>query len=214
MATVAHQHMSTSEKVRRRRRKDSYHLVASRNKLPTQREDEEEDPLFRYLVAPPESFGRTTEQLLALRDIKISLFRDLAASSGDVASPGVNSALAKLEELYDPSLFDARKMPRRPGSSSGRSSKQSRPCLEGMWIELSRPRYRECLGRKPNGDFMYTLGRMSFHMFRPTGLICSVQGSFNPVHVIDGQDVEAISRVPRSLDAEVRQGSNVLRSYE
>jgi hypothetical protein len=51
-------------------------------------------------------------------------------------------------------------------------------------------------------------------MFRPTCLVCSIQGSFNPVHFVNGDDKRAVERVPRSLEAEMKEGSNVLRTYE
>jgi hypothetical protein len=51
-------------------------------------------------------------------------------------------------------------------------------------------------------------------MFRPTKLVCSIQGAFNPVHFVNGDDSKAVERVPRSLEAEMKGGSNVLRTYE
>lgn len=54
----------------------------------------------------------------------------------------------------------------------------------------------------------------SIDMFRPTNLKCSIQGVFNPVHFVNGTDMEAIQRVPESLKRELHHGCNVLRSYE
>jgi hypothetical protein len=51
-------------------------------------------------------------------------------------------------------------------------------------------------------------------MFRPTHLVCCIQGTFNPVHFVNGDDAKAVERVPRSLEAEMKDGSNVLRTYE
>ena len=43
--------MDESERVRRTHRKGSYHLVASKNKLPTDEYEQEEDYLFQYLLS-------------------------------------------------------------------------------------------------------------------------------------------------------------------
>jgi hypothetical protein len=51
-------------------------------------------------------------------------------------------------------------------------------------------------------------------MFRPTDLICRIGGTFNPVHTIRSKDHDAISRVPKSLKAELREKKCVLRTYE
>ncbi len=50
--------------------------------------------------------------------------------------------------------------------------------LEGMWLTLSKPKYSDCLGQNAVGDYMYTMGRMSFDIFRPTSLVSSIQGMF------------------------------------
>jgi hypothetical protein len=138
----------------------------------------------------------------------------LAKSQGDVTTPGFTSALEKLTNLYDPSMFDARKLPPKPGRKSSRKSMPWTPQVEGMWISLSKPRFEGCLGNNAQKQPLYALGRMSFDMFRPCDLICSIQGTFNPVHVIDGADAEAVKAVPRSLCSEVQNGANVLRTYE
>mmetsp|Transcript_11908 Transcript_11908/g.17058 ORF Transcript_11908/g.17058 Transcript_11908/m.17058 type:complete len:387 (-) Transcript_11908:587-1747(-) len=60
--------------------------------------------------------------------------------------------------------------------------------LKGTWLTLSKPTFSECLGQNQNGDHVYSLGRMSFDMFRPTSLICSIQGIFNTIHSLDDDD--------------------------
>ncbi len=62
---------------------------------------------------------------------------------------------------------------------------------------------------------MYTLGRMSFDMFAPGNLVCSIQGIFNNIQVLDiSQDRHLLKSVPRSLRDEVEGGKSVLRRYE
>ena len=58
---------------------------------------------------------------------------------------------------------------------------------------LTKPTYLDCLGVNARGDPMYTLGRMSFEMFRPGDLVLSVDAVFNPV-------TKAIGRGPRKED--------------
>ena len=51
-------------------------------------------------------------------------------------------------------------------------------------------------------------------MFRPTGLVCSIQGTFNPIHEVRLEDREAIQRVPENLRKELQEDKGVLRTYE
>jgi len=50
-------------------------------------------------------------------------------------------------------------------------------------------------------------------MFQPTQLICSIQGSFNVIQVVDGWDEAALAKVPKSLRGDVRHGKVPVRSY-
>jgi len=62
---------------------------------------------------------------------------------------------------------------------------------------------------------MYTMGRMSFDMFTPGNLICSIQGIFNNITTLDmKKDHHLLKSVPRSLREEIDSGKSVLRSYE
>jgi len=148
--------ITDSEHVRRKNRKGSYHLVASKNKLPTDPEDEEEDYLFRYLTSSQPG----TKNQVYIQQAKTQLLRELARSAGDTTTPQYKAALDQLTKLYDPSSFDARKKPRKPSSS--RARKMQSPELEGMWITLSKPQFTDCLGVNDDNEYMYTLGRMSF----------------------------------------------------
>lgn len=215
MAHVAQ--LSNEEQIRRERRKGSYHLVASRNKLPRPDDpvEEEEDMLFKFLTEMSPDKSISAGKQLQIQEAKKQLIRDLAKSQGDVTTPGFCAALEQLTKLYDPFMFDARKLPKKPHKHSSRKKSISwEPQLEGMWITLSKPRFDGCLGSNAHRQWMYSLGRMSFDMFRPSSLVCSIQGTFNPVHIIDGSNTEAVNNVPKSLFPEVRQGANVLRKYE
>jgi len=216
--------LSDAEKLRRSRRKGSYHLVASRNKLPSNPEDEEEDMLWRYLTEEETcarhanaSFNR--KQQMLVNQAKKELLRELGRSHGDTTTPKFQAALEDLVVLYKEAtpptssrFFDARERPHKPTSKNYDPTK---PQMEGMWITLSKPQWSGCLGMKEDEterNFLYTLGRMSFDMFRPTELVCSIQGTFNPVHVVRSKDIPT---VPSKLKDEIRDEKKaVVRTYD
>jgi hypothetical protein len=225
-------HLTFQERQRREQRKGSYHLVASRNKLPItdDPEEENEDLLFRFLLTDDDNDlprdKSDGDRRLRIRQVKTQMFRDLARTSGDVTTAGFLANLERLIQLHDPSTFDARKLPRDEGLTTAHSKKSpskrldndknhSMLQLEGMWISLSKPKFEECLGMNDDGEFLYTLGRMTFDMFRPGGLVCGIQGTFNPIHVIsqDEQMEHIIPSIPQSFMSDVRDDSNLLRSY-
>ena len=85
-----------------------------------------------------------------------------------------------------------------------------------MWLTLTKPNFFDCLGDNDQGDPMYTLSRMSFNMFSPANLICSLQGNFNSVELLVN-DGERTMPVPKSLSDAVlgSAGSQVeLRTYK
>jgi hypothetical protein len=62
---------------------------------------------------------------------------------------------------------------------------------------------------------MYTMGRMSFDMFAPANLVCSIQGIFNNIEVVDlEKDRHTLKSIPKSLKDEVNKGQSILRKYE
>ena len=63
----------------------------------------------------------------------------------------------------------------------------------------------------------YTLGRMTFDMFSPTNLVCSLQGNFNSIEIVgDEQRGEMLKAglVPKGLREEVENRDVVLRTYK
>lgn len=83
---------------------------------------------------------------------------------------------------------------------------------EGMWLALTKPAFFGCLGENDAGDPMYTLSRMSFDMFSPGELVCSLQGNFNEVDQVKISSMQ--DQIPPSLVDEVNSGSTVLRTYK
>lgn len=131
-----------------------------------------------------------------------SLFTELVKSGGDTQTSTCQTAIQDLHQNYDTSDFDPRG--HTPSSLD----------MEGTWVTLSKPQFPDCLGFNAKGECMYTLGRMSFGMFRPTNLVCSLQGIFNVIDQVDGTDAEAVPHVPKSLLQEVRDGKHLVRSYK
>ena len=121
----------------------------------------------------------------------------LTDANGETNGQPFLSALGKLEDLYKLTSLDLR---------GGKHSRK----LDGVWLTMSNPNYQDCLGQNINGDYMYTLGRMSFDMFRPEHLRCSIQAIFNPISVAE----VAPSAIPKSLREEVEEGSKCLRNYK
>ena len=96
--------------------------------------------------------------------------------------------------------------------------------LNGSWVSLSRPAYGGCLGENNRGDYMYTLGKMSFNMFKPANLKCSIQHTLNKVSFANNMDGAAPTAIPWSLRRELAKTclkeeepselKTPLRSYE
>jgi hypothetical protein len=136
-----------SESIRRDRRKGSYHLLASKNRLPSDPDDQEEDYMFKYLLEPS---CRKENALAAKR----ALLEDIATSGGDTTTASFQRSLEQLVQLSrGERSFDARQKPSKT------------PKMEGMWISLSKPQFSDSIGRNEHLEQMYTLGRMSFGKF-------------------------------------------------
>lgn len=96
--------------------------------------------------------------------------------------------------------------------------------MDATWVTLqTSPKYQEWLGKNARGDPTYTLGRMSFDMFRPSNLVCSLQWTFNTVAPVDLNDrsENRPRAVPRSLQNEVyrqqhhhHHNASTLRTYD
>jgi hypothetical protein len=138
----------------------------------------------------------------AIETSRDSLLQSLAASQGDVESDKFKSSLDTLSQHFSQQALDTR--PHLTGTGS----------IEDTWLTLSKPSYFGCLGENDNGDPMYTMGRMSFDMFSPTNLVCSLQGNFNLVEIVAEEDrKELLDKVPKSLREEVECRKTVLRTY-
>lgn len=112
-------------------------------------------------------------------------------------NPRFISLLKILESQYEKSKIDAR---------------YENNCNDATWFNFVSSGFQESLGKNKDGDHKYTLGRMSFDMFRPTNLVCSIQWAFNTVISLHGQ-------ITRPLPSHLRYGvlkgrEHLLRQYE
>lgn len=141
----------------------------------------------------------------------------LAITDGDVESDDFNTKLDPLEKCFLGKEVDTRNISRHHQLEAFRTSASRTSVansIEGMWLTLSKPNWFGKLGQNDNGDPMYTLGRMSFDMFSPTNLVCSLQGNFNHVEIVSGEERKAmLNAVPKKLREEVESGKTVLRTY-
>lgn len=139
-----------------------------------------------------------------MESYKEAVFHALAIHGGDFTTDDFHKALEPLAKHYDELGWDARQQ----HSSSDR-------VLEGMWLSLSKASFFGSLGENASGDPLYTLGRMAFDMFLPTQLVCSLQGNFNPVHIVPPEMRPCTEQeIPKNLLEEVEMGTHVLRTYK
>ena len=199
--------LDDAERLRRRQRKDAFHLAASHNRMDP--EDLDYDYTFNYLMGrtgrrrsegggDPERDGN---------DTKARLIRELAATGGDVTTPVFQQLLESIVGRYDAAGFDARTRPRSQGPDA------SERCLEGMWLTLSKPNYPGCLGRHQSGGYLYSLGHMTMNAF-PSKLVCCIDGTFNPIHNLPTRERRKLLDVPEHLKPLVLADRCALRSSE
>ena len=109
--------------------------------------------------------------------LKRQVLHSLKASGGDVTNSEFLKYLSMLSELYTTVTAEEEKKDEEALCASSTS---------GVWVTLNKPHFQECLGRDSDtGEYMYTLGRMSFDMFRKD-LKCCVKGIYNMIE--DAQD--------------------------
>ena len=164
----------------------------------SQRNNEEDETTLKHIehVSIPEiSTVSTTD----VQTVKRRLIHELKVSGGSVETPEFAKCLEFLEVYYQSKNLD------------GRISSSS---YGGTWLTLSKPTYNECKGRNEKGEYLYSLGRMSFDMYKPTNLVCSIQAVFNSVRPVDPKNPDRPLHVPRRLMKEIQRGQVTLQTYE
>lgn len=137
-------------------------------------------------------------QTIDIEVVKDLLIEDLRLSGGNVKTPEYLRYQSILERY-----FIQNKLP-----------KIDLDAMEGNWLTISKPTFTECTGKNEKGEDKFSLGRMSFDMFKPTGLNCSFQASFNLIQEIDPNDPGRPLYIPQKLMQEIQNGDCILRTYE
>jgi hypothetical protein len=160
---------------------------------------EVEDARWSPILYPP---SQPSSSLSGTRD---ALLQALAIAQGDTNTAEFDASLQILIDHYRSITVTHPK----------EQQQHYDQCMEGMWLSLTKPTFFDCLGENDAGDPMYTLGRMSFDMFTPTNLVCSLQGNFNEIESVQ-QDHRSDStlRIPKALRDEVIHSDTVLRTYK
>jgi hypothetical protein len=144
------------------------------------------------------------ESLVKRRD---ELLRALAISGGDAQAEAFVETIDPLHEVFEEQDVDTRLV----------TNENSEKTVQGTWLTLTKPTFFGNLGENDSGDPMYTLGRMTFDMFSPTNLVCSLQGNFNSIEVVGDEQRDEMLKaglVPKGLREEVENREVVLRTYK
>jgi len=131
-----------------------------------------------------------TAKTAAREDIsstKHMLIAELNATGGDTTTVTFVSILETLSSIYKAQGLDAR------------WAENDSSNMDGIWLTLSKPTWTECQGRNSKGQYIYSLGRLSFDMFRPADLVCSVQGVFNSIRLTDDSDCQRLGSIASRL---------------
>jgi len=186
--------------------KDSMSISSSVNVVSLATQDDGHQPSFctdrslREGMMPIEQVSTlpATTNRSSIEAVKMRLIEDLRSSGGVVDTPEVLECLEILQTYF----------------SQGGVKKLDPSDLIGNWLTISKPTYTECKGKNEKGEGMYSLGRIGFDMFKPTGLVCSVQASFNNVQEIDPRNPGRPLHVPRKLMHDLRKGECKIHSYD
>lgn len=126
-----------------------------------EKHEHDDEPYLKCFTKSPLSF--------VTRTCRSELVDSLLAAQGDVTDGRFVKALEVLSSIYaasnhktDPEIFISK-------------------FLNGSWVSLSKPAYGGCLGKNQQGDYLYTLGKLSFGMFKPANLKCSVHHTLNNI---------------------------------
>ena len=129
----------------------------------------------------------------AVTKARDGILHELAISGGETTSDRFKECLQFLESSFTLNICES-----------------DAELSEGKWLTLTKPSFFANLGDNDAGDPMYTLGRMSFDMFAPTQLVCSLQGNFNSV---ERASIEEGTPIPKALQEEVANGVEIY-TYE
>jgi len=169
----------------------------SRSSRPTMKRQRTDDPPpFDQTVIDAKIIAAKTELLSSLEQEGISPAFKVALASLERYSN--HNVLSKQRELSSVSTPATTTTTNQDGADSTN--------IDGTWRMISPPEYPSSLGKNSNGEGLFTLGRMSFDMYQPSDLICSIQKQYNTIQSVEPDEVPLY--VPRSLIREVAEGRN------
>jgi hypothetical protein len=142
----------------------------------------EEVELLRFIRSPRDLIKLTARS---------ELVDSLLETNGDMSDNRFVQSLNILSQIY----AAKRRSPEEQSESISNF-------INGNWRSLSRPSYRGTLGNTAKGDFIYPLGMLSFDMFKPGFLKCSLQHTLNTIKQVCKMD-GAPSAAPWSLRREL-----------
>ncbi len=148
-----------------------------------------------------------------IKYIKRDLLSTLGKDERDTESPLFTSALASLQSVYRAKLKMLGIEPDincRKGCTTAQYTKNEN--IDGTWVSVSRPTYQSCLGTNSDGEKLFSLGRMSFDIYKPSNLICSIQKQYNTVSSV-GDREELPPYIPDYLK-EQADGSGNLKTHK
>lgn len=149
---------------------------------------------------------QTPRDIHRIPELKANLVQLLRRHNGDTTSFEFHSLVNTLGEFYSEQGTD-----QRWTAANGAKTFN----LDGTWLALSKSDFTGSIGKNEKGEFLFTLGRVAFDMFRPTGLLCSIQGVFNVISPWDpDRDKRRPVIYPASLKARTEPGRAPLRKYE
>jgi hypothetical protein len=142
--------------------------------------------------------------MTAISEAKSSLKRIVLENNGDTNQQAVQDALENLQKLSAAERGDAEWKPT-----------QNMSFHTGRWRTISAPLFPGRLldEEDGNGKAKFSLGRMTFNMFKPTKSVCAVEQIVNIIEPIDETnkgDSEDSSEWEQSYDVEVLMEISVL----
>jgi hypothetical protein len=114
-------------------------------------------------------------------EAKENFKRLIVQHKGDAANPEVKFALDELVRLAVDEREDCVDGADARSPAAARSN-------EGRWKSITTPPFPGKLPDDATGKSKFTLGRMSFGMFKPTKLVCAVEDIFNILHPVDEKE--------------------------
>ena len=111
----------------------------------------------------------------SINECKSSLRQILLHHKGDTSHPQVHDAISKLQQLVNDEINTQQNTTTAddPNSHTGRWRTISSPPFPGRLDDI-------------DGKAAYTLGRMSFNLFRPSKVVCIVEEIVNVVELLHG----------------------------